>query len=142
MNEGQSLEAYYGDMPDPRVVGRCDVCGAEGWEDIEEFGQNKESWLRPFLELPCGIPSHDTFRRMFSLLVASAFQERFARWVEGVFTVKRGQVITFDGKTLRGSQDERNGKNALHLVSVWASASGFFWGQRKVAEQSNEITAG
>ncbi len=155
MDEGQSLEAYFGDMPDPRVVGRCEhklvdiiliaicgvLCGAEGWEDIEEFGQSKAGWLRQFLELPCGIPSHDTFRRVFSLLDARAFQERFARWVEGVFTVKRGQVVALDGKTLRGSQDERNGKGALHLVSAWASESGLLLGQRKVDEQSNEITA-
>src|SRR5574337_681808 len=80
MKEDKSLEHYFGDMPDPRVVGRCDhklldiiliaicavLCGAEGWEDIEEFGLSKATWLREFLELPCGIPSHDTFRRVFS----------------------------------------------------------------------------
>jgi predicted transposase YbfD/YdcC len=155
MSEGHSLEDYFGDMPDPRVVGRCDhklidiitigvcgvLCGAEGREDIEELGQSKENWLREFLELPCGIPSHDTFRRVFSLMDATAFQERFADWVAGVFTVKRGQVVAFDGKTLRGSQDEGNGKKALHLVSAGASASGLLLGQRKVAEKSNKITA-
>jgi predicted transposase YbfD/YdcC len=155
MSEGHSLEDYFGDMPDPRVVGRCDhklidiitigvcgvLCGAEGREDIEELGQSKENWLREFLELPCGIPSHDTFRRVFSLMDATAFQERFADWVAGVFTVKRGQVVAFDGKTLRGSQDEGNGKKALHLVSAGASASGLLLGQRKVAEKSHKITA-
>ena len=78
MQEDNSLEGYFGDLEDPRVVGRCDhklldiiimaicgvLCGAEGWEEIEEFGQSKEQWLRQFLELPCGIPSHDTFRRL------------------------------------------------------------------------------
>ena len=155
MSEGQSLERYFGGMPDPRVVGRCEhklldiiliaicgvLCGAEGWEDIEEFGESKAEWLSQFLEMPCGIPSHDTFRRVFSLLDATAFQERFAEWVAGVFTVKRGQVVAVDGKTLRGSRDERNGKSAIHLVSAWASESGLLLGQRQVAEKSNEITA-
>src|SRR5262249_21721764 len=124
------------------LIGICAVlCGAEGWEDIEEFGQSKERWLRQFLELPCGIPSHDTFRRVFGLLDATAFQERFARWVEGVFSVKRGQVIGVDGKTVRGSHDRQAGQEAIHLVSAWASESGLLFGQRKVDEESNEITA-
>jgi predicted transposase YbfD/YdcC len=86
------LGEHFGDMPDPRVVGRCDhhlidiimiaicavLCGAETWEEVEEFGRSKETWLRQFLELPCGIPSHDTFRRVFSLLDGRQFQERFA----------------------------------------------------------------
>ncbi len=94
MNETNNLETYFGDLPDPRVIGRCSyqlveiiaiaICavlsGAEGWEDIEEFGQSKEPWLRQFLELDNGIPSHDTFRRVFSLLDGAAFQERFIRW--------------------------------------------------------------
>jgi predicted transposase YbfD/YdcC len=155
MSETSNLEVYFGDMPDPRVIGRCDyqlveiiiiaICavlsGAEGWEAIEEFGQSKEAWLRQFLELDNGIPSHDTFRRVFSLLDGAAFQERFIRWVEGVFTVTRGQVVAIDGKTARGSQDQGAGKNALHLVSAWASANGVLLGQRKVDDKSNEITA-
>lgn len=155
MSERSNLEAYFGDLPDPRVIGRCEyrlvdiiliaICavlsGAEGWEDIEEFGQSKEGWLRQYLELGNGIPSHDTFRRVFSLLDATAFQERFMRWVEGVFTVTRGQVVAIDGKTARGSQDTGKGKQALHLVSAWASANGVLLGQRKVDDKSNEITA-
>jgi predicted transposase YbfD/YdcC len=155
MSKQQDLEAYFGDLPDPRVLGRCDhqlvdiviigicavLCGAEGWEEIEQFGQSKEGWLRQFLALGCGIPSHDTFRRVFSLLDAQAFQDRFARWVEGVFTVTRGQVIAIDGKTARRSYDKRNGKGALHLVSAWASGNSILLGQRKVDEKSNEITA-
>ncbi len=155
MSTINNLETYFGDLPDPRVIGRCEhklveiiiiaICavlsGAEGWEDIEEFGQSKAAWLRQFLDLENGIPSHDTFRRVFSLLDGAAFQERFIRWVEGVFTVTRGQVVAIDGKTARGSQDEGAGKNALHLVSAWASANGVLLGQRKVAAKSNEITA-
>jgi len=78
---------------------------------------------------------------VFSLLDGAAFQERFIGWVEGVFSVTRGQVVAIDGKSVRGSQDEAAGKNALHLVSAWASANGVLLGQRKVDKKSNEITA-
>ena len=155
MAEANNLETYFGDLPDPRVIGRCNyrlveiisiaICavlsGAEGWEEIEEFGETKAEWLKQFLALENGIPSHDTFRRVFSLLDAQAFQERFMRWVEGVFTLTRGQVVAIDGKTVRRSRDEGNGKPALHLVSAWASENGVLLGQRKVDEKSNEITA-
>jgi predicted transposase YbfD/YdcC len=155
MGEENSLSAYFEDLPDPRVIGRCEypleeiviigICGvlsgAEGWEDIEQFGESKEGWLKQFLALEKGIPSHDTFRRVFSLLDAQAFQERFIRWVEGVFTVTRGQIIAIDGKTLRGSRDDGKGRAALHLVSAWASENGVLLGQRAVDEKSNEITA-
>ena len=150
-----SLESHFGDMPDPRVVGRCDhklldiviiaicvvLCGAETWEEVEVFGETKEAWLRQLLQLPCGIPAHDTFRRVFSLLDGQAFQERFMEWVESVFQITRGQVIAIDGKTLRGSQDCANGKSALHLVSAWATANGLSLGQQKVADKSTEIGA-
>jgi predicted transposase YbfD/YdcC len=150
-----SIEEHFGDMADPRVMGRCEhklveiiviaicgvLCGAEGWIEIEEFGQAKEEWLRQFLALENGIPSHDTFGRVFSLLDAKVFQERFARWVESVFVVTRGQVVAVDGKTARRSHDQAIGKDAIHLVSAWASANGLLLGQRKVDQKSNEITA-
>ncbi len=107
---GSSLAEYFGDMPDPRVVGRCDhklldiiliaICavlsGAESWNGVEEFGRAKREWLQQFLELPQGIPSHDTFRRVFSLLDARVFQKRFVAWAEQTFGVKREQVIAVD----------------------------------------------
>lgn len=151
----QSLEACFGDMPDPRVVGRCDhllveiimvaICGvlsgAESWSEIEEFGKAKEVWLRQYLDLPAGIPSHDTFSRVFRILDAAAFQERFMKWVEATFGVARGQVIAVDGKTVRGSRDRYRGQDAIHLVSAFAHQSGILLGQRKVDDKSNEITA-
>ena len=151
----RSLEACFGDMPDPRVVGRCDhllveiimvaICGvlsgAESWSEIEEFGEAKKAWLRQYLELPAGIPSHDTFGRVFRLLDAAAFQERFMKWVEATFSVARGQVIAVDGKTVRGSRDRFQGQDAIHLVSAFAHQSGILLGQRKVDDKSNEITA-
>jgi len=149
-----SLEACFGDLDDPRVQGRCDhllteivliavcavLCGAESWSEVEEFGSAKEAWLRQYLTLRGGIPSHDTFSRVFRLLDAQAFQQRFMRWVEQHFAVP-AQVIAVDGKTARGSQDRFHGQDAIHLVSAWASESGLLLGQRKVDAKSNEITA-
>ncbi len=150
-----SLEECFGDLPDPRVVGRCDhqlveiimvaVCGvlsgAESWSEVEEFGEAKAAWLKQYLELPAGIPSHDTFSRVFRILDATAFQERFMKWVEITFSVARGQVIAVDGKTARGSRDSFRGQDAIHLVSAFAHQSGILLGQRKVDDKSNEITA-
>jgi predicted transposase YbfD/YdcC len=150
-----SLEACFGDLPDPRVQGRCDhllleivlvavcavLCGAESWSEVEEFGNTKVDWLKRYLTLPAGIPSHDTFSRVFRLLDARAFQHRFMRWVELNFYVEPGQVIAVDGKTARGSRDTFRGQEAIQLVSAWASESGVLLGQRKVDAKSNEITA-
>jgi predicted transposase YbfD/YdcC len=155
MGPFQSLEEVFGDMPDPRVVGRCDhplmeiilvavcavLCGAENWSEVEEFGESKAGWLKQYLELPAGIPSHDTFARVFRLLDGQAFQERFLKWVEGTFHIARGQVIAVDGKTARGSRDSHRGQEAIHLVSAFAHTSGVLLGQRKVDNKSNEITA-
>lgn len=149
-----SLEACFGDLPDVRVQGRCDhklidiiliavcavVCGAESWSEVEEFGQAKSAWLKQYLDLPAGIPSHDTFSRVFRLLDATEFQRRFMIWVEYHFRVTRGQVIAVDGKTARGSRDSFRGQEAIHLVSAWASETGVLLGQRKVDAKSNEIT--
>jgi predicted transposase YbfD/YdcC len=150
-----SLEEHFGDMSDPRVVGRCAhklvdiiivaICavlsGAEGWDEVEVFGETRERWLKQYLELPNGIPSTDTFRRVFSLLDARVFQERFIRWVEQTFRVTREQVIAIDGKSVRGSHDRGQGKGCLHLVSAWATADGVTLGQRQVEEGANEIGA-
>ena len=150
-----SLISSFQDLPDPRVAGRCEhklidiiviaVCAviadAETWVDVENFGKAKAEWLKTVLELPAGIPSHDTFGRFFALLDGAAFQQCFIRWVEGVFRVTKGQVVAMDGKTLRGSQDHPNGKKALHLVNAWATLNGIALGQWATAEKSNEITA-
>ena len=150
-----SLEECFGDLAEPRVVGRCDhklveiilvavcavLCGAESWSEVEEFGEAKVEWLKGYLALPAGIPSHDTFSRVFRLVDANAFQERFLKWVEAHFKVKRDQVIAVDGKTARGSRERCSGQDAIHLVSAFAHESGILLGQRKVDAKSNEISA-
>lgn len=150
-----SLIVSFQDLPDPRVEGRCDhklidiivvtvcavVAGAETWVDVEQFGEAKQDWLKTFLELPTGIPSHDTFGRFFAALDAEAFQAAFIHWVEGVFRVSKGQVIAIDGKTLRRSHDRSIGKDAIHMVNAWATRNGIALGQWKTDAKSNEIAA-
>jgi predicted transposase YbfD/YdcC len=116
------------------------ICGAEGWVDIEAFGKAKEEWLKTFLELPNGIPSHDTFGRVFAHIDAQQFEQCFLSWVQSLNEQIRG-VVAIDGKTLRRSHDRGKGKKALHLVSAWASEARLVLGQVAVEEKSNEITA-
>jgi predicted transposase YbfD/YdcC len=150
-----SIEECFGDIEDPRVQGRCEyplveiiviaicavIAGADSWTEIETFGKSKAPWLKQFLPLAKGIPSHDTFGDVFRMIDAEAFQRSFMRWIERVFTVTKGQVIAIDGKTVRRSHDKTIGKDAIHLVNAWASANGITLGQRKTEDKSNEITA-
>src|SRR3990170_972232 len=121
------------------------ICGADSWVDIELFGKSKEGWLKGFLELPNGIPSHDTFGRVLAHLDAQQFRDCFLEWVQAVSALTRGQVIAIDGKTLRRSHDRSLGKAAIHMVSAWAAENRLVLGQTPdsigVAEKSNEITA-
>jgi len=151
----EAIEEHFSKVSDPRMdrtkhhklidmiaIAICAViCGADGWVDIELFGNSKIHWLSTFLELPNGIPSHDTFGRVFSLLDAQQFQLAFYEWVWAVNDILQGQVINIDGKCLRGSDDQRLGKRAIYLVSAWAVENEIVLGQRKVDEKSNEITA-
>lgn len=151
----EAIEEHFSKVTDPRkdrtkehklidiiAIAICAViCGAEGWTDIENFGKSKEHWLRTFLELPGGIPSHDTFGRVFAMINAQEFQRAFWEWVWAVNELIQGQVINIDGKCLRGSDDEKLGKRAIYMVSAWAAENEIVLGQRKVDEKSNEITA-
>jgi hypothetical protein len=102
------------------ILAICGVlCGAEGWVEIEEFGKAKEAWFTELLQLPNGIPSHDTFGRVFSLIDPKQFEASFIQWVQGISQTVTG-VIAIDGKTLRRSHDQSAGKKALHLLSRWA----------------------
>ncbi len=150
----RDLESLFAHVEDPRmertklhrlrdiiIVAICGViCGAEGWVEIEEFGKAKEAFFTNLLDLPHGIPSHDTFGRVFALLDPKQFEASFLQWVQGISKTVKG-VVAIDGKTLRRSHDQSAGKKALHLVSAWAVENRLVLAQLATEEKSNEITA-
>jgi predicted transposase YbfD/YdcC len=157
MSQGNplSLREHFESVDDPRVertkeyalldiivIAICAViCGADDWVEIAGWGNEKLEFLRQFMPLENGIPSHDTFGRVFSRLDAEQFQAAFLRWVQAVFEVSAGQVVAIDGKQMRRSHDRNVGKAAIYMVSAWASLNHITLGQRKVDDKSNEITA-
>lgn len=118
------------------------LCGAESWDSIEAFGKTKLDFLKRFLKLPNGIPSHDTINRVFSGLRPELFERMFVEWVSGLRSdsINR-EVISIDGKSIRGSKDSFHQQSPIHMVSAWASNNELVLGQLKVTEKSNEITA-
>ena len=160
MDKEQSprLIDHFSDLTDPRIernklhklidiltMAICAViCNADSWEDIEEFAESKEEWFRKFLELPNGIPSHDTFRRVFIRLKPQEFQDGFLSWVRAVQPLLKNnesEVVSIDGKTARRSFDAQQGIPAMHMVSAWANHSSMVLAQMRVQEKSNEIDA-
>jgi predicted transposase YbfD/YdcC len=149
------IAEHFGSLDDPRtgnalrhrlldimVIALAAVlCGADDWTDVELFGTCKEAWFRTFLDLPNGIPSHDTFGRVFSRLDPEQFRSCFLSWIRAVSTLTQGQVINIDGKTVCGSRDTSAGRAAIHMISAWAAANHLVLGQLKVDGKSNEITA-
>lgn len=144
---------HFESLPDPRVE-RCKlhdlqeiifmsicavICGADDYVAIEQFAKGKEDWLRQFLKLENGIPSHDTFGRVFAALDSAAFADRFLSWVRSIAKLTEHEVVAIDGKTLRRSHQSDG--SPLHVVSAFASANGLVLGQQKVDDHSNEITA-
>lgn len=117
------------------------VCGATSFVDMYDFGCAKEEWLRKHLELANGIPSHDTFRRVFSIIDADAFRRCFVSWTKAMSEATNGDIIAFDGKTLRRSFDTATGLSAIHVVNAWSCENHLCIGQMKVDGKSNEITA-
>ena len=152
---GQTITKHFASLHDPRVdrtklhsleailvIAICAIiCGADDWVAVAAWGQAKRKWLEQFLDLPNGIPSHDTFRRVFARLDPKQFQKCFASWIQAVAKRMHRQVIAIDGKKLRRSHDRTLGKEAITMVSVWATANRLVLGQRKVKAKSNEITA-
>jgi predicted transposase YbfD/YdcC len=150
-----SLVEHFSVLTDPRldrrkrhklleivVVAICGILGgADDWVSIELFGNEKIDWFKQFLDLPNGIPSHDTFGRVFGLISPDEFQSCFTRWIHGVAEITRGQIIPMDGKTLRRSHDRSSNKAAIHMVSAWASENRVVLGQLQTEAKSNEITA-
>lgn len=153
-NDLRDLESIFAQVEDPRmertklhrlrdimILAICGVlCGANGWVEIEEFGKAKAAFFTELLDLPNGIPSHDTFGRVFALIDPKQFEASFVQWVQGISRTVKG-VIAIDGKTLRRSHDRQAGKKALHLVSAWAVENRVVLAQLATEEKSNEITA-
>ena len=151
----ESLSHYFDDVPDPRVNRTkrhllkdiiviallSTIAGGNGWEDMENYGISKLTWLKEFLDLPNGIPSDDTFRRVFEQLDPQILEQKLSLWVQQLIGPVIQQVVPIDGKTLRGSYDRENGIKNLHLVTAWASENRLVLGQVKVEDHSNEITA-
>jgi predicted transposase YbfD/YdcC len=149
------LSNYFADIKDPRVSRTkkhllkdilviailAVIAGAEGWEDIENYGYAKQQWLSEFLELPYGIPSDDTFRRVFERLDPSALEQSFTRWIQELIPSLEKQIVPIDGKCLRGSYDREGGLKALHLVTAWVAGQNLTLVQVKVEDHSHEITA-
>jgi predicted transposase YbfD/YdcC len=149
------LLRYFGQLRDPRMnrtkkhslsdiltLAICAViCGADGWAQVEEFGDCKKDWFKTFLDLPNGIPSHDTFGRVFAALDPDAFEQCFMKWVAQLATASAGQLIAIDGKTIRRSLDTASGRSPIHLVSAWSAVNHMVLGQRATDAKSNEITA-
>jgi predicted transposase YbfD/YdcC len=117
------------------------ISGAETWNDIELFGKCQYKWFKKFLRLTNGIPSHDTFNRVFAQLEPEELQNCFLKWVKSISSLTEGDIVAIDGKTLRHSYDKNNGQSAIVMVSAWAKKNGLVLGQRKVDKKSNEITA-
>jgi predicted transposase YbfD/YdcC len=117
------------------------IAGAEGWEDIEEFGHSKHEWLKQYLSLENGIPSHDTISRVFRALKPNEFNSALTQWHETLHEQLGFQQIAIDGKTLRRSHDRSSMQATLHLVSAWSVANQLVLGQEATAAKSNEITA-
>lgn len=155
MSQSRNLIEHLKELPDPRVerselhkltdimfIALCAVIsGADSYEEMAEYGRSKETFLRRFLELPNGIPSHDTFNRLLSRLGAGAWQQCFMNWTHASSEAALSRTIRLDGKTARASRDTRRGKAALELVSAFASECRLVLAQRQVEPGSNEVAA-
>lgn len=117
------------------------LCGANAFTAMEEFGHSKLDWLKKFLDLPHGIPAHDTFRNVFIAIKPEAFTECFMSWVKALNIPIKNKIVAIDGKTSRASGLKAKGKKALHMVTAWATEANLVLGQVATEEKSNEITA-
>lgn len=152
----QTIDTHFSSLKDPRmttknmrhnfidilVISICGaICGANYWTGIAAYGRAKEDWLKTFLELPNGIPSHDAFTDVFIKLDADQFEKCFTSWAASISELIEGDVISVDGKTLRRSHDKSCAKKAIHMVSAWSASNALVLGQLATEEKSNEVTA-
>jgi len=151
----QAIRQYFKDLPDPRHKLGCRhrldemviiailavICGADDWVAVARFAWAKRKWLKSFLELAHGVPSHDTFDRVFAAIHPEAFERCFLAWMEALARVAGGGLIAIDGKTLRHSFDTASRQAAIHMISAWSAANGLVFGQIATEAKSNEITA-
>lgn len=149
MTKTTSPIEFFSSVNDPRVectqkhslesilfISLCAViCGAESWNEIEDYGNANIDWIERFLYLPNGIPSHDTFNRVISSLDPKELNDSFVAWTKSIAELSDGEVVAIDGKCMRGSSDEGSG-TYTHIVSAWASANNLLLGQEKVAERA------
>ena len=150
-----SIIEHFSELDDPRAAHRIEhqlddilvitlcavICGADNWIEVSNYGRSKAEWLREWLALPNGIPSHDTFEWVFARLKPQQLQQCFMNWTQAVYEQSAGALIAIDGKTLRGACERGERPCMIHMVSAWASQNRLVLGQCKVEEKSNEITA-
>jgi predicted transposase YbfD/YdcC len=150
-----SIERYFSGLPDPRgrrgrrhrldelviIAILAVICCTNNWQEVAQFARAKRKWLKTFLKLPHGIPSHDTFGRVFAAIKPEAFERCFSAWIAALAETRPGELIAIDGKTLRHSFDQASGKAAIHMISAWSLANGLVFGQLATEAKSNEITA-
>lgn len=151
----ESIRQYFSGLPDPRcrrgrrhelselviIAILAVICCTDNWQEVAQFARAKRKWLKTFLELPHGLPSHDTFGRVFAAIQPEAFERCFLAWIAALARARPGQLIAIDGKTLRRSFDRASDKAAIHMISAWSSTNGLVFGQLATQAKSNEITA-
>src|SRR5687768_17104648 len=149
------ITKHFASLKDPRVVGRTDhpfltviimalvgvICGANGWEELEEDAEDRQEWYARFLDMPNGVPSADTFRRVLSALRPEAFFECVSSWVQSLAQPLDGQVVAFDGKTIRGALKRTPWSECLHQVHVWGCEQRLLLAQAGVAGAPEESVA-
>jgi len=151
----ESIRQYFSGLPDPRgrrgrrhqlselviIALLAVICCTDNWQEVAQFARAKRKGLKKFLKMPHGVPSHDTFGRVFAALEPEAFERCFLAWIQALAQVRPGELIAIDGKTLRHSFDGASDKAAIHMISAWSSANGLVFGQLATEAKSNEITA-
>jgi predicted transposase YbfD/YdcC len=151
----ETIRRYFSGLPDPRkrrgrrhrfdemvvIAILAVICATDTWEDVAHFARAKRKWLKTFLTLPHGVPSSDTFGRVFAAVRPEAFERCFSQWIQALVKTKPGELIAIDGKTLRRSFDRASNKAAIHMISAWSSANGVVFAQMATEAKSNEITA-